>query len=428
MKKIILFILILTFLSLTNVLGQFYEETRQSGVGNPFFNVEIFRTIAADFESGRLYVYSSIVNDDLTFVKSDSSGEFRADFEWEVSIVNEENNQLVASHNAQREVYEVDFRQTNDRTKNILLSTLFDIPPGNYALTTQVRDVLSNKTVSRKLEVKMPDFDKNKLNISDLLFLNEANVDESENLQHYIPRVESNFSRMSPMIYLYTEIYSNEYPVTVSIHYRLSNSDEETELDTVVYKELTKPLTSHIFEIDKRKISKNRYRCTVKVHQEDQSVERWRNFSFYWVNVPETSDDITLALRQMRYILQADSLDYFLDAPLQEQQKFFTRFWSNRDPNPGTESNELMEEYYSRVNFANREYSSFSDDGWLSDRGRILIKFGYPDDIERHPFEMNSVPYVIWRYYSLRKVFVFADKTGFGDYRLLPSYQSQEYY
>ena len=51
-----------------------------------------------------------------------------------------------------------------------------------------------------------------------------------------------------------------------------------------------------------------------------------------------------------------------------------------------------------------------------------------PKNLERHPFEMNSVPYVIWRYYSLRKVFVFADKTGFGDYRLLPSYQSQEYY
>ena len=428
MKKTTLFILILTFLSLTSVFGQFYEETRMSGAGSPFFNVEIFRTIADDFKSGRLYVYSNIVNDDLTFVKNDSSGEFRADFEWEVSVVNEENKQQVASHTAQREVYEVDFRQTNDRSKNILLSTVFDIPAGNYVLTTQMRDVRSNKTVSRKLEMKMPDFDKNKIDMSDILFLDEANIDTSENLHHYIPRVKSNFSRISQIIYLYTDIYSNEYPVKVSIHYRLETSDEETELDTVVYKQLTKPLTSHIFEIDKRKISKNRYRCTVNVQRDSQNVERWRSFSFYWINVPETSDDIALAIRQMRYIVSTDSLDYFLDAPLNEQQEFFTRFWSDRDPNPGTKSNELMEEYYSRVNYANREYSSFSDDGWLSDRGRILIKFGYPDDVERHPFEMNSVPYVIWRYYSLRKVFVFADKTGFGDYRLLPSSQSQEYY
>ena len=86
-----------------------------------------------------------------------------------------------------------------------------------------------------------------------------------------------------------------------------------------------------------------------------------------------------------------------------------------------------MEEYFRRVNYANREYSNFNEGGWLSDRGRILIKFGYPDDIERHPYELDSVPYVIWRYYSLRKVFVFADRSGFGDYRLLPEYMNYEF-
>ena len=86
-----------------------------------------------------------------------------------------------------------------------------------------------------------------------------------------------------------------------------------------------------------------------------------------------------------------------------------------------------MEEYFSRVNFANREFSSFNDDGWLSDRGRILLKFGFPDDVERHPFELDSVPYVIWRYYGIRRIFLFWDQNGFGDYRLHPNYQNQEY-
>ena len=145
------------------------------------------------------------------------------------------------------------------------------------------------------------------------------------------------------------------------------------------------------------------------------------------MTLPETSEDITTALEQMRYILPTDSLDRYAEAPLAEQQKFFSNYWVRRDPNPNTKVNELMDEYFSRINYANREFTNFSSKGWLSDRGRIMIKFGYPDDIERHPFEISSSPYEVWRYYNLRRVFVFIDESGFGDYRLSPQSMSQEY-
>ena len=79
------------------------------------------------------------------------------------------------------------------------------------------------------------------------------------------------------------------------------------------------------------------------------------------------------------------------------------------------------------MNYANEHFSGLAMDGWLTDRGRIFIKFGPPDDIERHPFELETRPYEIWRYYSLRKVFLFQDYTGFGDYRLHPDYVNVEY-
>jgi len=97
------------------------------------------------------------------------------------------------------------------------------------------------------------------------------------------------------------------------------------------------------------------------------------------------------------------------------------------DPNQETQKNELMDEYFLRVNYANENFSTLSVDGWLTDRGRIFIKFGQPDDIERHPFEIDSVPYEVWRYYSVRKIFVFIDRTGFGDYYLHPDYIDQEF-
>ena len=86
-----------------------------------------------------------------------------------------------------------------------------------------------------------------------------------------------------------------------------------------------------------------------------------------------------------------------------------------------------MDEYFGRVNISNKEYSTFTNNGWFTDRGRILIKFGHPDDIERHPFELHTNPYVVWRYYALRKIFVFMDRTGFGDCQLHPDYFDQEW-
>ena len=129
----------------------------------------------------------------------------------------------------------------------------------------------------------------------------------------------------------------------------------------------------------------------------------------------------------MRYVLPADSFDKYLESDLESQKEYFNRFWDERDPNSNTTVNELMDEYFGRVNVANRDFSTFTNNGWIMDRGRILIKFGHPDDVERHPFELDSNPYVVWRYYALRKIFVFMDRTGFGDYQLLPDYFDQEW-
>ena len=202
---------------------------------------------------------------------------------------------------------------------------------------------------------------------------------------------------------------------------------QEQEWDTTLVKEVENQISSHIFKFDQRVLKRNRYNCIVEVKSDEGKVKNNRWFSFYWINMPETTADITSAINQMRYILTGDSLDRYLEASFDEQQAFFERYWASRDPNPNTSVNELMREYFGRVNYANREYSTFSLEGWLSDRGRILIKFGFPDDIERHPFELDTIPYVVWRYYSLRKVFVFTDRSGFGDYRLLPEYMHMEY-
>ena len=69
----------------------------------------------------------------------------------------------------------------------------------------------------------------------------------------------------------------------------------------------------------------------------------------------------------------------------EERQQFIEQFWLRRDPTPGTPQNEFMEEHYRRMAFADEHFSSNAISGWKTDRGRIYINFGPPDEIDSHP-------------------------------------------
>jgi GWxTD domain-containing protein len=414
--------------------AQFYEKPIGDGAGLPYFNVEYFRTFAVDKASAltgeklnRLYVYYEILNDNLTFVKTDTSG-FKANFEIMIAIYDDDEN-LIISKSLYKEVYENDFRETNSRDKKIVFKNHYDLPVGKFLIKIKLNDLISNKNTTQQLELELEDYLSKNIAISDLLFTENINTPEDTiDLSKWInPTVNNNFPALQGPLYIYFELYTKNAEDEVTINYLLKNVKEKTELDTVITKKIKSPFTSHLFKINKERLKGNKYSCIVTVKDKKNKVQRKDNFSFFWVKIPQVGNDLSTALEQMVYILPSDSLDKYDDADPEEQKEFFLSFWKERDPNPQTQNNELMEEYFRRVNYANRQFTALNLAGWRTDRGRILIKFGMPDDIERHPFEVYSVPYEIWRYYGLRRIFLFIDQSGFGDYRLSPDYMDQEY-
>ena len=425
--KYLLMLFAFTLIFTNQIRAQFYGGSKYSGIGLPFFELEVFRTFSMNDATPQIHVYLEILNDDLTFIKSDSTESYNAKFELIAAVYDQNENQVLARV-ATNDVFVKEYELTNSRDERIQLSRSLDLPEGTYNLKLRITDLISKKTLSRNIEFNLENKVEEELAVSDLLFLNDLELDETGAIIMVKPHVRTNFSRNAQNFYLYFNAYIKKVPAELQIRYQFIDSKGETELDTTVITNAKKPVTSHIFKVDQNLLTQNNYRCNVTVETEDDEIEKVKGLSFYWVSIPETEKDIDMALRQMRYIAPVDSLDKYEDAPPEEQKKYFESYWNSVDPNPSTEINELMEEYFQRVNYANREFSNFNEGGWLSDRGRILIKFGPPDDIERHPFELNSVPYEVWRYYSLRKIFVFSDRTGFGDYRLLPEYMEQEYH
>ncbi len=113
---------------------------------------------------------------------------------------------------------------------------------------------------------------------------------------------------------------------------------------------------------------------------------------------------------------------------LDAKRKFLYDFWKRRDIDPSTKINEYKEEYMKRVEYVKQTYSASFKKGWKTDRGRVYIVYGPPDDIERYPSSYDAEPYEIWNYNSIQNgvIFIFIDRANQGDYRLCHSNHRNE--
>ncbi len=119
----------------------------------------------------------------------------------------------------------------------------------------------------------------------------------------------------------------------------------------------------------------------------------------------------------------------------EERDQFKEQFWARRNPEPDSPDNTAKEEHYRRIAYANEHFAS-GVPGWKTDRGRIYIMWGAPDEIDSHPSggtyerpaaegggETSTYPFEDWRYRDLEGIgenveIEFTDKTMTGEYKL----------
>jgi GWxTD domain-containing protein len=119
----------------------------------------------------------------------------------------------------------------------------------------------------------------------------------------------------------------------------------------------------------------------------------------------------------------------------EERDNFIEAFWKRRDPTPDTEENEFKEEHYRRIAYANEHFAA-GVPGWKTDRGRIYIVYGAPDEIESHPSggtyerpmdegggETSTFPFEDWRYRYIEGIgqeviIEFVDTCMCGEYHM----------
>ncbi len=136
------------------------------------------------------------------------------------------------------------------------------------------------------------------------------------------------------------------------------------------------------------------------------------------------------------YIISPEERSAFLHLQTnEEREQFIEQFWQRRNPDPDSAENTFKEEHYRRIAYTNEHYSS-GIPGWKTDRGRIYIMWGPPDEVQSHPSggsydrpadegggETSTYPFEDWRYRYLEGIgenveLEFVDPTMSGEYHL----------
>jgi GWxTD domain-containing protein len=107
-------------------------------------------------------------------------------------------------------------------------------------------------------------------------------------------------------------------------------------------------------------------------------------------------------------------------AEAQVQRDALARYFESLDPEPATETHELLDEYVKRLEYVNRQFTEREGKraGYRTPRGRIFLKYGGPDQSQLIPQGRRMVE--VWKYSQQRGLkFVFLDETGFGHYTLV---------
>ena len=151
----------------------------------------------------------------------------------------------------------------------------------------------------------------------------------------------------------------------------------------------------HAMSVDTSEFPGGHYRMTLRVRDDNGAIAQTQgDFDVLWSLDswrPDASDlyEVTAAT-----LLTSDSLLVFRQLPMGDKERWVERLWRDADPTPDTGDNELRDEFLRRVNYANAHYSIMGR-GMFSDRGRVYIRYGEPDDvkIERVPVGRKTLGY-----------------------------------
>ena len=412
MNKSIFFVIILFT---TNIFAQADNQSRIPE--NKVKYYQDFISFKGENGKTRLDVFIQVPYNSVQFVKT-SLG-FEATYSLTVSVYDEEKKNLLTEKVWNEKIIAISFELTTSPDNFNLGHRSFELTPDVYSIKTVLYDKDSKNEYSSENKVVVKDLSSTP-SISDVMLIAKKTLVEGNS--KIIPNVSRNIVTDRDPLSIFYEIYSDS-ACSLFVNYEIFDESEASVFKSKSFMDVKSGTNQYFNNLDSLKVNLGKYLLKVTLRDSSDKVidTSSKVFISRWFGVPVTITDLDKAVDQLIYIANPEDLEFIKAADNRlDKSKRFVAFWRKQDPNPADEYNPVFNVYFGRVSYANENFSTYSLEGWRSDRGMVLIILGAPDNIDRHPFEYYSKPYEVWQYYNLNRQFLFIDNSGFGDYRLSP--------
>ncbi len=427
--KILFFSMLLAVVVSSSFAQQFRPEFSVDFVGVKDIN---------SITGSRVDIYVQIPFTSLNFIAT--SNGFTADYQTTLSAIEIDDGlqyrNLVQTKYWESKIITDTYIETQGKDLFQLNTQSIELASGSYVFEMQISDNNSNQVLIGEFHVTVRDFSA-PVSISDITLLESYDAESFS----IVPLVDQRLTTADGGIQIFYETYSDvERELTIVREVLRIQKDAGVPelngmLDTVVRRGVSASV--EVREEELSILPAGRGQQVVRLSADDLKVGTYlvrvslvdpvdgildmaeKSFSTLWGGLDAHLEDIDNAISQLAYIAKDKDLKFIRDAQSTlERLDRFREFWVKRDPTPNTVRNERMEEYYYRVDSANRHYGA-QQAGWKTDRGYIYVTYGEPDHIQRNNHSFDYEPHEVWVYERLGRQFIFVDKTGFGDFDLL---------
>ena len=384
-------------------------------------------------ENWRLEIYYKVFNHKFTFIKEQDK--FKASYEVEIVLFSKNEQFTASSH---EEEYMVKSYQETQSPSNFLINQVnLSVPAGEYKLSFKLIDHNSKQVLKSEQQISVASLKSNDPAFSGIELARDVkeNQDSSKFTKRgreVIPSVSGIFGDPEPLFWIYFELY-NFKPLRTEDHliiYELEASNKAVVLRDTSRIPLQPAADQSFYDFKEIKIGELRdgtYTLRLKLVNKEGRVraKAQKELNIEWSLLYQVKNNYPKAVDLLRHVASDKELKDLKDAKEEDRTKRWMDFWKSKDPTPDTPENELMEEYYKRVKYANEHFGIYDKEGYKTDIGMVYIKFGPPDEVDRHPFELSTKSYLVWYYYRLNRKFLFVDVTGYGEYELQYPYDGK---
>jgi GWxTD domain-containing protein len=353
----------------------------------------------------------------------------------------------------------------SDIKPNQMISDVYPIllAEGNFKIHLELEDISRQKRAFNQIHIKVEPPSSDSMWMSDIQVGISINRSEQQNRfvkngWSVVPNPSNTFNLNWPVLYYYCEIYNLKYSQPSSDN-RYNIISMIRDINGQIIKKIparSKQITGEpVVEINKTVVSSLRsgvYELTIDVVNlaTDEKVQKKKQFyvyraadyvqsesgqpksqnNLYLIFLTKTEEELDQEFEYASYISKSNEEDIYEDLNLEGKRKFLANFWDLKNISEGQNSRQFRLNYLDLVLKANNLYSSSGTEGWKSHRGRIIIKYGEPDDIERNYGGTAPKDHEKWTYNLLQGgiFFVFVNVSGYGDFRLVHSNSRNEVY